>query len=74
MLVFCKALKIVVVAGAIYSILLAWNVDVTAWLASAGVIGIAVGFAAKSPRALGKRVGRALPGWSAAVQLDSPAG
>ncbi|MBW2524143.1 MAG: mechanosensitive ion channel family protein [Deltaproteobacteria bacterium] len=41
------ALKIVVVAGAIYGILLAWHVDVTAWFASAGIIGIAVGFAAK---------------------------
>jgi small-conductance mechanosensitive channel len=26
---------------------LAWNVDVTAWLASAGIVGIAIGFAAK---------------------------
>lgn len=40
-------LKIVVVAGAAYGILLAWHVDVTAWLASAGIVGIAVGFAAK---------------------------
>ena len=39
--------KILVVAGAAYGILLAWNVDVTAWLASAGILGIAVGFAAK---------------------------
>jgi len=33
--------------GAVYVILLAWHVDITAWLASAGIIGIAVGFAAK---------------------------
>jgi len=33
--------------GAIYVVLLAWHVDITAWLASAGIIGIAVGFAAK---------------------------
>lgn len=40
-------LKTVVVAGAAYGILLAWHVDVTAWLASAGIVGIAVGFAAR---------------------------
>ena len=39
--------KTVLVAGAAYGILLAWNVDVTAWLASAGILGIAIGFAAK---------------------------
>ncbi|MCP4472776.1 MAG: mechanosensitive ion channel family protein [Gammaproteobacteria bacterium] len=31
----------------IYVIFTAWDVDMTAWLASAGIIGIAVGFAAK---------------------------
>ena len=31
----------------VYFIFSAWNVDMTAWLASAGIIGIAVGFAAK---------------------------
>jgi len=31
----------------IYIIFSTWNVDMTAWLASAGIIGIAVGFAAK---------------------------
>lgn len=31
----------------IYAIFSSWNVDMTAWLASAGIIGIAVGFAAK---------------------------
>ena len=35
-----------VVAVAIYALLPGWRIDVTAWLASAGVIGIAVGFAA----------------------------
>lgn len=39
--------KTIVVGVAAYVILLAWKVDVTAWLASAGVLGIAVGFAAK---------------------------
>ncbi|MCP4197709.1 MAG: mechanosensitive ion channel family protein [Proteobacteria bacterium] len=40
-------IKTVIVAGAAYGLLLAWHVDVTAWLASAGILGIAVGFAAK---------------------------
>ncbi|MFH1812349.1 MAG: mechanosensitive ion channel family protein [Pseudomonadota bacterium] len=40
-------LKTVLVGGATYGVLLAWHIDVTAWLASAGIIGIAVGFAAK---------------------------
>jgi MscS family membrane protein len=39
--------KLVVVALAIYSLLLAWNLDVMPWLASAGIAGIALGFAAK---------------------------
>ena len=34
-------------AIAIYLIFRSWNIDMTAWLASAGVVGIAVGFAAK---------------------------
>lgn len=32
---------------AVYIIFTAWHIDMTAWLASAGIIGIAVGFAAK---------------------------
>ena len=39
--------KLLILGGASYAILLAWNIDPTAWLASAGVIGLAVGFAAK---------------------------
>ena len=38
---------IVILVLAIYVIFTAWNVDMTAWLASAGIVGIAVGFAAK---------------------------
>lgn len=38
---------ILIWGGASYLILLSWNIDVTGWLASAGVVGIAVGFAAK---------------------------
>ena len=41
-------LAVVVVVGiAIYYIFSAWHIDMTAWLASAGIVGIAVGFAAK---------------------------
>lgn len=40
-------LKILIIGGAIYFTFLAWRIDVTAWLASAGIVGIAVGFAAK---------------------------
>lgn len=39
--------RAMVVAFATYALLLAWKIDVTAWLASAGIIGIAVGFAAQ---------------------------
>lgn len=39
--------KVVLVAVAGYCALLIWGIDPTAWLASAGVIGIAVGFAAR---------------------------
>jgi len=38
---------IIVLAVAIYLMFRAWDIDMTAWLASAGVVGIAVGFAAK---------------------------
>ncbi len=38
---------ILIVVLAVYVIFSAWNVDMTAWLASAGIVGIAVGFAAK---------------------------
>ncbi len=39
--------KIVVFGVAVYCFLLAWDLDLSAWLASAGIVGIAVGFAAK---------------------------
>ena len=39
--------KIVVFALATYCFLIAWDLDLSAWLASAGIMGIAVGFAAK---------------------------
>jgi small-conductance mechanosensitive channel len=39
--------KILVIGLGSYILLIIWGIDPTAWLASAGVIGIAVGFAAK---------------------------
>jgi small-conductance mechanosensitive channel len=44
---FEMTLKVVVVAAVAYMFLVTWGINPTAWLASAGVIGIAVGFAAK---------------------------
>jgi len=39
--------KLLIFGGAFYFLLISWGVNVTAWLASAGIVGIAVGFAAK---------------------------
>ena len=39
--------KVTVAGGFVYFLLSAWNLNLTTWLASAGVLGIAVGFAAK---------------------------
>ena len=39
--------KVILIGGAVYFVLISWGVNVTAWLASAGILGIAVGFAAK---------------------------
>ncbi|MFU8878551.1 MAG: mechanosensitive ion channel family protein, partial [Wenzhouxiangellaceae bacterium] len=44
---FDLMMTVIVVAIAAYALLQVWNIDATAWLASAGVIGIAVGFAAR---------------------------
>jgi MscS family membrane protein len=44
---FDLVLTVVVVGIAAYALLQVWNIDATAWLASAGVVGIAVGFAAR---------------------------
>ncbi len=44
---FVIVARILIIGGAAYFLLLAWNIDVTAWLASAGVLGVAVGFASK---------------------------
>ncbi len=42
-----NVMKVVLVALAGYFVFLAWNIDVTAWLASAGIVGLALSFAAK---------------------------
>lgn len=43
-----KNLSLIVIGAAVvYGLFIVWGIDVTAWLASAGIIGIAVGFAAK---------------------------
>ena len=39
--------RVTLLALAVYFIFLAWNIDVTAWLASAGIVGLALSFAAK---------------------------
>jgi small-conductance mechanosensitive channel len=39
--------KLVVAGGFVYFLLSAWDLNLTTWLASAGVLGIAIGFAAK---------------------------
>ncbi|WP_376692714.1 mechanosensitive ion channel family protein [Wenzhouxiangella sp. EGI_FJ10409] len=44
---FDLMLTVIVVGAAAYALLMVWSIDPTAWLASAGVIGIAVGFAAR---------------------------
>ncbi len=44
---FDITMKLLLFGGASYAILMIWDIDASAWLASAGVVGIAVGFAAK---------------------------
>lgn len=44
---FNNLAKVFLVGGAAYFVFLAWNIDIAAWLTSAGIIGIVVGFAAR---------------------------
>jgi MscS family membrane protein len=44
---FNNVVLVLVLGLTIYLIFNTWNIDMTAWLASAGIVGIAVGFAAK---------------------------
>ncbi len=39
--------SILLVAASVYLVFLIWNINITAWIASAGIIGLAVSFAAK---------------------------
>jgi len=45
--VFDIFMRVLVIGLAIYFIFLAWHIDLTAWIASAGILGVAFGFAAK---------------------------
>jgi len=44
---FSNLANLIIIAFAIYFIFLAWGIDVTAWIASAGILGLAISFAAK---------------------------
>ncbi len=44
---FDNAAKILIFGLGLYAIFVIWKIDMTAWLASAGIAGIAIGFAAK---------------------------
>lgn len=44
---FDNLAKILIFSVGIYTVFVIWKIDMTAWLASAGIAGIAVGFAAK---------------------------
>ena len=44
---FHNMLILMVTGFSIYSIFLVWNIDLTAWVASAGILGLAISFAAK---------------------------
>ncbi|RJX22372.1 MAG: mechanosensitive ion channel family protein [Desulfobulbus sp.] len=44
---FDNIAKVLIFGVGIYLVFVIWHIDMTAWLASAGIVGIAVGFAAK---------------------------
>jgi len=44
---FDNLAKVLIFSVGIYTLFVVWKIDMTAWLASAGIAGIAVGFAAK---------------------------
>jgi MscS family membrane protein len=39
--------KLVIIGAVIFVVIQVWNVDATGWLASAGILGVAIGFASK---------------------------
>ena len=56
--------KVIVLGLAVYFLFLAWHINPTAWLASAGIIGIALGLAAQ------ESLGNLFGGFS--IMLDAP--
>lgn len=44
---FDNVAKVLIFGGGIYGIFVIWDINLTAWIASAGIVGIAIGFAAK---------------------------
>lgn len=44
---FTNLIMILVISVSFYVLFLVWNIDLTAWMASAGIIGLAISFAAK---------------------------
>jgi small-conductance mechanosensitive channel len=44
---FDNIAKVAIFGAGTYAVFVIWSIDMTAWLASAGIVGIAVGFAAK---------------------------
>lgn len=44
---FDNAAKVLILGLGVYALFVIWNIDMTAWLASAGIAGLAIGFAAK---------------------------
>lgn len=55
---FNNLLILLITALSLYLLFLVWNIDLTAWIASAGILGLAISFAAK--RYLGQFVLRGL--------------
>ena len=48
---FSNLLILLVTGLSIYIVFLVWDIDLTAWVASAGILGLAISFAAKDPLA-----------------------
>jgi MscS family membrane protein len=44
---FEMVLKVAAIGGFLYVVCIAWDIPLTSWLTSAGIVGIAIGFAAK---------------------------
>lgn len=44
---FSTLLRVILIVLAVYFVFLAWDINVTAWVASAGIVGLALSFAAR---------------------------